>query len=335
MTSVLGLPSYVAGLLRHLEKHKNCLKWAVDNDASHKITLTLTWNFHQRRPTATTKENLWDRLQRAVTLSTATGKIPSEIRRLLDDAPKQRSGRGRFRRHMEWIRGSTASLPGSSRSRSPQRHCSFCERGASSTSLATPVKRYSWPRASSVSPARQTQSLSPGRTSTPLRGSTSLTSPTNTSNHTSPSHVKLAYKTEEEVETSLERVMHKVRLKNQEELDLIQTQWDETIREWPAMVRRESRRSLRVVTPTKGTPRSPPVSLKLTPTKATPPVKDNIVINPLCIGNSTASPPLKTDAMERNQNHLTHKVCVHRADDSATCKQSCNVTTLDNSTVIM
>ena len=312
---MLGLPSYVAGLLRHLEKHKNCLKWAVDNDASHKITLTLTWNFHQRRPAAT-KENLWDRLQRAVTLSAATGKIPSDIRQLLDDAPKQRSGRGRFRRHMEWIRGSTASLPGASRSRSPQRHCSFCERAASSTSLATPAKRYSWPRASSVSPARQTQSLSPGRTSTPL------TSPTrsNTSNHTSPSRVKLTYKTEEEVETSLERVMHKVRLKNQEELDLIQEQWDQTIREWPVMVRRESRRSLRV-TPTSAT--------------RTPPIKDNIVINPPVTGNSTASRQVRTDAVESNQNHLTHKVCVHRVDESATCKQSCNVTTLDNSTVIM
>ena len=350
MTSIFGLPSYVASLLRHLEKHKDCLKWTVDDDTSHKITLTLTWNFHQRHAVAT-KENLWERLQRAVTLGATVataGCIPPDVRQLLDSAPKRRSGRSRLRRHLEWIRGgSTASLPGSSRSRSPQRHCSFCERAASSTSLSTKPShlRYSWPRASSNSPARQAQSPSPIRASTPL---TSPTRSDTSSSHTSPTRVKLVYKSEAEVETSLEEVMEKVRRKTREELDAIREQWDQTIRDWPERMQRESRRSLRVIpsTPTvRGSPAvTPPVRGNTvgTPsvrgnTVGTPPVRGNSVVTPPVRGNCvvTHQPSSNTASMERNLNQLELKVCVHRVDESVTSKQSCDMTTPGNSTLIM
>ena len=384
MTTVFGLPKYVANLLRQLDKHKDCLKWAVDDDASHKITLTLTWNFRQHHAAAT-KEKLWERLQRAVTLGatvTAAGCIPTDVRRLLDSAPKRRSGRSRLRRHLEWIRGgSMASLPSLSQSQSPTRHCSFCERAASSTSLSSTKPghlRYSWPRASSSSPARPSQSPSPIRASTPL---TSPTRSNTSSTHTSPTRVKLVYRSEEEVETSIGKVMERVRRKTQDELSVIREQWDQTIREWPERMRRESRRSLRIipttppvrntsavtspvsapVTPQAGS--SAPIPVSVTPqtgsrtaispsagdtSAVTPPVRGDSLIAPR--GNSIAThgipvtPPVQGNSVitaqprtntASSQNQYQLKVCVHRVDESVTCKQSCDMTTRGNSTLIM
>ena len=381
MTTVFGLPKYVASLLRQLDKHKDCLKWAVDDDASHKITLTLTWNFRQHHAAAT-KERLWERLQRAVTLGatvTAAGCIPTDVRQLLDSAPKRRSGRSRLKRHLEWIRGggSMASLPSLSRSQSPMRHCSFCERAASSTSLSSTKPghlRYSWPRASSSSPARPSQSPSPIRASTPV---TSPTRSNTSSTHTSPTRVKLVYRSEEEVERDMGKVMERVRRKTQDELSVIREQWDQTIREWPERMRRESRRSLRII-PTTPPARNTsavtsPVSAPVTPqadstplpgsapitshtntrtaispsdghtSAVTPPGRGDSVITPR--GNSIVTPvapPVQGNSVITAQprtntasNQYELKVCVHRIDESVTCKQSCDMTTRGNSTLIM
>jgi len=44
--SGLGLPRYVVAFLRHMEIHKDYLKWNIV-EGSHKLTLTLTWNFRK------------------------------------------------------------------------------------------------------------------------------------------------------------------------------------------------------------------------------------------------------------------------------------------------
>lgn len=58
-----GLPRYVLAFLYHMESHRDCLKWNIV-EGSHKLTLTLTWNFRKTK----TKETLWERLQRTIGL---------------------------------------------------------------------------------------------------------------------------------------------------------------------------------------------------------------------------------------------------------------------------
>lgn len=58
-----GLPRYVLTFLCHMESHKDCLKWNIV-EGSHKLTLTLTWNFRKNK----IKETLWEKLQRTIKL---------------------------------------------------------------------------------------------------------------------------------------------------------------------------------------------------------------------------------------------------------------------------
>ena len=68
---VLGLPRYVVTFLRHMESHKDHLKWNI-SEGSHKLTLTLTWNFRPAAASSASKKSkqasLWDRLQRTLRL---------------------------------------------------------------------------------------------------------------------------------------------------------------------------------------------------------------------------------------------------------------------------
>lgn len=66
-------------------------------------------------------------------------------------------------------------------------------------------------------------------------------------------HMKLTYRSEEEIEESLENIMEKTRIDTQAKLELIKKEWDETIQHWPRIIMSES-----------GVYRNPPPSLSST-----------------------------------------------------------------------
>lgn len=100
--SVEALPRYLVAFLHHMGPYNDYLKWNIA-EASHKITVTLTWNFHcplasnRRRGPATKTAGLWSKLQRTLRLPRAAdtvqphqeGSVPREVtdflRRTSDD----------------------------------------------------------------------------------------------------------------------------------------------------------------------------------------------------------------------------------------------------------
>lgn len=98
MTSTLGLPRYVITFLRHMETHKDYLKWNI-SESTHKITLTLTWNFRRNR--GSLSDNFLEKLQRtlnigrspegegAPTANHSSSTIPKDLSKVLENTPKK------------------------------------------------------------------------------------------------------------------------------------------------------------------------------------------------------------------------------------------------------
>lgn len=85
-----GLPHYVLTFLCHMESYKDFLKWNI-TEGSHKLTLTLTWNFRRNK----TPQSLWEKLQRAMHLgrfseSARVQSIPSDLCRFLEESSDER-----------------------------------------------------------------------------------------------------------------------------------------------------------------------------------------------------------------------------------------------------
>lgn len=87
-----GLPRYVITFLYQMAHYPEYLRWNV-TEGSHKITLTLTWNFScpvkRQTPHLLLKTGLWDRLQR--TLRRPDGSVPPEISTFLQRTAGDRS----------------------------------------------------------------------------------------------------------------------------------------------------------------------------------------------------------------------------------------------------
>ena len=275
MTSNLGLPRYVLSFLRHMESHKDCLKWNIA-ESSHKITLTLTWNFHKDK--GTLRENLMRKINRTLHIAQTQSEereIPSDIRALLDNVPKKHK-RTRLKRRLSLSmsavrrtlsssqtsmdRSSSLSLP---RYSSPPRHARTPQ-----TSTRSMVRNHSFhgyayhstPRSHSFSRTQSTTFNSRSHRSHNLyetcqsmntldyQGSQDLLhSPSANANVANRSpyqqRAKLHYRSETSLEDSLEELMDKARKQTEEKLKVIKDEWDETIRDWPnIVVGRASRR---------------------------------------------------------------------------------------------
>ena len=104
-----GLPRQVLTFLRHLEAYREYLKWNI-SEGSHKLTLTLSWNF-RKHPA---HEPLLAKLQRTLRLNrTDESRIPDDLSKFLKASPKRSHPRhvSQFGRGLNWARLSSISLP--------------------------------------------------------------------------------------------------------------------------------------------------------------------------------------------------------------------------------
>lgn len=246
-SSMFGLPRLVLNFLRLMEAHKDCLKWNI-TEGSHKITMTLTWSF---RKANRNKESLWDRVQRTLRLSRSvddgTG-LPPELTHFLIAAssPKPQSlnptpVRSPVRRQLRLTRSFSHTLP---QSTPPSRANSYhVQRQASfPTSLSPPtsntpqsISRFSWPGAGSPTSVRG--SLTPATPATPSTRDSSPNISRTESTTSRSSRVRLTYRTEEDIEKSLEDIMEKTKQETKEKLDTIRKEWNQNVRNWPRLVR--------------------------------------------------------------------------------------------------
>lgn len=224
-----------------MQNHRDGLKWNI-TDGHHKITLTLTWTFRK-----SSKETLWEKIQRTLRLrGDDTNGIPAELTKFLDSSPKR------------------PLVMSKELKKSPTWHRTHAHR---QSSLGSPTGssnglgriRFSWPGASSPIAIRPPVHR---QTSTPLPdafyGSPNMLSRSDSS-ASAPSRVRLSYRTEEDIEHSLEDLMERTRAQTQEKLNAIREEWNRSMAEcssWPRRTQSadapQVRRSLSTLT----TPRS-------------------------------------------------------------------------------
>ena len=215
-----GLPRVIVQFLRHMEAHRDGLKWNI-TDGSHKITLTLTWTFRKKG-----KETLWDKLQRTLRLTRSCDEpngIPQELTRFLDSSPKRPLAMSPVRRQLSWSK----AVQQAQRQNSLHSLCS--PPGSRSLSRT----RFSWPGASSPIAIRPPVKR---QTSTPLPSSYSPHLIRSDSSTSAASRVRLSYRTEEDLEQSLEDLMERTRVQTQEKLNAIREEWNRSMAEcssWP------------------------------------------------------------------------------------------------------
>ena len=184
-----SLPRAVIQLLKTMETYRECLKWNVQ-EGSHKITLTLVWNFKTKGPPSQTgKEWLWNKIQvvqNKLRLTKSEDGLPSDVCRFLESAgPVTPPRRPPLRRQFSlgkvtWHANQWNSMPTYTRYPST-RQASLSppsSRAAFHGNLST---RFSWPGASSPVAIRggsldETQPTTP-KTVAPLRRSKTCEQP--------------------------------------------------------------------------------------------------------------------------------------------------------------
>ena len=256
MTTTYGLPRQVITLLRHLEAYRDFLRWEI-SEGSHKVTLTLCWNFRKRTGA---HESLWTRLQRSLHVSQSPNNaaIPEHLSRLLVSSPKGSHRKtssstsssplsSSFSRRFSWARISSLSLP----ARWRHQPSASANRNAYRDSAAPP--EVGTPEVGTPSPSGLSLPVSPSRyswhgmahASTPsdtaetARASTPMTSTPDSvlgSADASPGRVRIAYRSEDEIARSIEDLDRKLHEENRDELRKIERQWDEAIEKWPQHV---------------------------------------------------------------------------------------------------
>ena len=238
MAATLGLPKHVSNFLRHMEIHKECLKWNI-TETSHKITLTLTWNF--RKPNKG-KDSLWDRLQRTLKMSRSVDdeNVPSHASAFVvspereQRPPLQRNltWTGPFHnRQLTWSRsqstGSTLSPP----NRAPLRRQQNLQHAPLCRSVSISPSRFTWPGES------LSVDIPPRHTPSPVTshsGRGALTRSHSATSPTSQNRIKLAYRTEQDVTHSLEDLLEKETKKNQQQYNSIKHNWNRQVsQDWP------------------------------------------------------------------------------------------------------
>ena len=254
--STYGLPRVVIQFLIHMQQHRDGLKWNI-TDGHHKITLTLTWTFRKNK---SSKETLWERIQRTLRLqrsdSDANG-IPPELTKFLDSSPKRPLVMSPVKKSPSWSRAyrqhSLHSPPGGG--------SGGAGGGGGGGSNGLGRIRFSWPGASSpiaIRPPVQRQTSTPLPVGYHRHGSPNLLTRSDSS-ASAPSRVRLSFRTEEDIERSLEDLMERTRVQTQEKLNAIREEWNRSMAEcssWPRRTQSadapQVRRSLSTLT----TPRS-------------------------------------------------------------------------------
>ena len=166
-----------------METYRECLKWNVQ-EGSHKITLTLVWNFKTKGPPSQTgKEWLWNKIQvvqNKLRLTKSEDGLPSDVCRFLESAgPVTPPRRPPLRRQFSlgkvtWHANQWNSMPTYTRYPSP-RQASLSPSSARAAFHGNLSTRFSWPGASSPIAIRggsldETQPTVP-KTKAPLRKS--------------------------------------------------------------------------------------------------------------------------------------------------------------------
>ncbi|KAK2151779.1 hypothetical protein LSH36_351g00008 [Paralvinella palmiformis] len=246
-----GLPRQVITFLRHLEVYREFLRWEI-SEGSHKVTLTLCWNFRKRRGI---HESLWSRLQRTLHLNQSPNDsvIPRDLSHLLVTSPRsshKTSSSSTFGRRFNWARLSSLSLPArwrhqqssggaknSLRDSTPEPGCLH---PVSPSRLSLPVSpsRYSW--------HGTVQASTPSDTMDTARASTPVTSTPDSirSSSISPSHVGISCHREDDISRSPEDLVRNSPGENQDELhggnrdelEKAETGWNETAKNWSELV---------------------------------------------------------------------------------------------------
>ncbi len=256
--ATFGLPHYVLGLLQHMEEYKDCLKWNI-SEGSHKITLTLKWNFRKLQSTHGTvpgAESIWNKVQRTLRIkSPEISYIPSGVSQFLSSSPENRRRQQPWRRMVTanirpftWLRSSSLSLPTRGRpvhrasfARNSLRDTSHHSSPSASTSFTASPSRYSLPDTNVYCrlPFNRTR-FPPSldtlpRTSTPPLASTPDTTDSRMDSLTSGgTSVYIRYRGEEDMTESPETLVQKRKQRAQEELREIRAQWEESLQNWPA-----------------------------------------------------------------------------------------------------
>ena len=246
-TTVYGLPRYVGTFLRQMEPHKDYLKWNI-TEGSHKITLTLSWNFHRHKH-RNYKEKLWAKLQRTLKLTNSPDAFPKDLAYFLDNTSprkeikRQLSLSSPFRRDS----GSPFRQRGEFSWNRQGRSSSFREH--STTNGYSPTRnaqispsRYSWPGAAlplsgSDMDCHQMNSADNLLTVESSTFGQQVISPPqqdrSRSRSRSPARVRLSYRTEEDVHASWENIMEKTRQQTRAKLEAIRREWNNTMKHWP------------------------------------------------------------------------------------------------------
>ena len=314
--STLGLPRPVVNLLRHMEPHKDSLKWNITEN-SHKITLSLNWGFKKNK---SVRETLWNKLQRTLKLGSGRSEddpagVPRHIADVIHSSPRKSAPpstthNARERpplRRQNSLPSSRGSLRPMSRShtlpatyncspasvimpnsysqtqvhtssnrvgmtrqqslpitahRTPSSNAvsrqhslhSMCSPSSSDNGI---LSGFSWPGASSPeairgplshsTPLQQSNSCDYDHMSTKTNSYDQLTSrtsspcisrisPNTTTSQGSATRIRITYRTEDDIEKSLEDIMAKTREKTRRQLHAIRREWNRTIHDWDQMV---------------------------------------------------------------------------------------------------
>lgn len=273
-----------------MESHKHLLKWNI-SESSHKITLTLTWNFR----VISLSQDLINKVQRTLHLTDNTtsemNRVPQQLSQTLQSLPEKHRKTHLTRRLSQTVRRIRRTLSTSSTTHSPYRtqhtsvyhshtwhqdsspkpHTSLqrsttwhfdrvntsslnspklhtsLHHGVNTSSPHSPKPHASFQRSttwhhdrvdtsSPHSPKPQTSfqptchhdgSLDSQHNNTQLN----LTSCS--SDSTRRRHLKLSYRSEDEFQQSLQRIMNRKRSETQVQLECIRQQWHKTTIEWP------------------------------------------------------------------------------------------------------
>jgi hypothetical protein len=252
MTSPHGLPRYVGSFLRHMEPYRDYLKWNI-TEGSHKITLTLSWNFHKHKNRGY-KEKLISKLQRTLKLAHSPDSVPKDLSSFLDASSPRKEVRRQssatlsspFRRPLSGMsspfRQRAFSWGRTSRSASFRENTALSSsngRGGNGGGGSSPMRsmqispsRYSWP---GCAVPLNMDSMTPGEQQSAdnlLAAGSNCSTPSPTRRGLHHSRVKLTYRTEEELEASMENLMERTRRETKAKIEAIRREWNNTIKNW-------------------------------------------------------------------------------------------------------
>lgn len=267
MTS--SLPRYVTSFLRQMEPYKEHFKWSI-TEGSHKITLTLSWNFKKTTnqfsspgddQSAASNPGILSRLQETLNIGTQTNntQVPEQVREFLQLAPKKHK-RTPLRRKLSMTMGAlkrTLATPADEEQHIPTGVFYTSQRAApaavclrsNSFTHARQVSNYASVRAAIPrynsyhgQPISYTLPTSPSQAScTSGAGYSGWTTGSVAESHYSEPlgysgtpraahrRVRLTYRSQDEIEQSIEDMTAAQRRANQQRMEKIRHEWNQSI----------------------------------------------------------------------------------------------------------